>query len=214
MTTEPRDDDHPAADRQLFEREVACCRRGLFPTALRLTGSPDDAEDLIQETMARAYVGLRHYRPGTNARAWLFRIMTNCSRNAYRKRRREPVQVPSADLDAPSVTTAMAHASATAWPAPSAEEEVLGQLTYSEYAAPLAELPQCFQATVYLSDIEGYSCREVADILDVSVGTVMSRLHRARLRIRKRLNASPQAPSPPNQWKQRHDPTDSVEHCE
>ncbi|HUA40843.1 MAG TPA: sigma-70 family RNA polymerase sigma factor [Streptosporangiaceae bacterium] len=190
MSTEPRDDDHPAADHQLFEREVACCRPWLFPTALRLTGNPDDAEDLIQETMARAYAGLGHYTPGTNARAWLLRIMTNCSRNAYRKRRREPVQFPSADLEAPSVTTAMTGTPGTARRTPSAEEEVLSQLAYSECAEALAELPRCFQATIYLTDVEGYSCREVADILDISIGTVMSRLHRARLRIRTRFSAS------------------------
>lgn len=167
----------------IFERELAGCQKDLYPAALRMTRNPSDAEDLVQESMARAYAGLRHFTPGTNARAWLFRILANTFVNGYRKRQREPVHVLSAEFDA-LAAGAMAY---RAGMAPSAESEVLGRFGFSDVRQAIAELPDCYQATVYLADVEGYPYSEIADLLGVPIGTVMSRLHRARRLLRKRL---------------------------
>jgi RNA polymerase sigma-70 factor, ECF subfamily len=169
----------------IFERELAVCRKDLYPAALRMTRNPSDAEDLVQESMARAYAGLRHFTPGTNARAWLFRILANTFVNSYRKRQREPAQVLSAEFDA---FTGSASAGRTGI-AQSAEAEVLGRLAFSDVRQAISELPPCFQATIYLADVEGYPYSDVAEMLGVPIGTVMSRLHRARRRLRKRLAA-------------------------
>jgi RNA polymerase sigma-70 factor, ECF subfamily len=179
------------ADHQVFEREVACCRRELYPTALRMTRNPTDAEDLVQETMARAYAGLRNFTPGTNARAWLYRIMANTFVNSYRKRKREPIQVLSPDFETPATTGNIPCPVTTelAGSAPSAEAEVLGQFAYSDVQQALRALPECFRKTIYLADVEGYSYQDVAEIIGVPIGTVMSRLHRARRRLRTLLAA-------------------------
>jgi RNA polymerase sigma-70 factor, ECF subfamily len=134
--------------------------------------------------MARAYAGIRHFTPGTNSRAWLFRILSNTFVSGYRKRQREPVHVLSAEFD--SISAADAGPTSAA---PSAEDAVLGQFVHSDVRAALNDLPECFRATVYLADVEGYPYRDVAEMLGVPVGTVMSRLHRARVLLRKRLAA-------------------------
>jgi RNA polymerase sigma-70 factor (ECF subfamily) len=139
--------------------------------------------------MARAYAGLRHFTPGTNGRAWLFRILANTFVSGYRKRQREPVQVLSAEFEALLAVAPGGPASAPAQATPSAEEAVLGQFSYSEVRQALRELPQCFRATIYLADVEGYPYREISEMLGVPIGTVMSRLHRARAQLRKRLTA-------------------------
>jgi RNA polymerase sigma-70 factor, ECF subfamily len=174
-----------ASDSHLvYENEIAGHRRDLYPVALRMTRNASDAEDLVQESMARAYAGIRHFTPGTNSRAWLFRILSNTFVSGYRKRQREPVQVLGAEFD--SLSAANAGPSRAA---PSAEDAVLGQFANSEVREALTELPDCFQATVYLADIEGYPYREVSEMLGIPIGTVMSRLHRARAMLRKRLAA-------------------------
>jgi RNA polymerase sigma-70 factor, ECF subfamily len=170
----------------IFERELACCQKDLYPAALRMTRNPSDAEDLVQESMARAYAGLRHFTPGTNARAWLFRILTNTFVNSYRKRQREPVHVLSPEFEALTAATPGLPGPGNA---PSAEAEVLGRLAYSEVREAIADLPSCFQATVYLADVEGYPYHDIAEMLGVPIGTVMSRLHRARRKLRKELAA-------------------------
>lgn len=175
----------PSHDHLVYERELARHRRELYPTALRMTRNPSDAEELVQESMARAYAGLRHYTPGTNGRAWLFRILANTFVSGYRKRQREPVQLLSPECE----VLASAGAGAQLRSVPSAEDAVLGQFAYSDVRRALGELPECFRTTVYLADVEGYPCREVAEMLDVPVGTVMSRLHRARRLLRARLAA-------------------------
>lgn len=168
-------EDQLSADNLLFEQEVACCRRQLYPAALKMTGNPVDAEDLLQETLTRAYAGLDNFTPGSNARAWLYRIMSNTFINVRRKRKHEPVLSRDTSVPAPCV--------------PSAEDEVLGQFEYSEVLDAVQELPECFKATVYLCDILGYSYRDVAEVTGVPIGTVMSRLHRARGRLREQLAA-------------------------
>jgi RNA polymerase sigma-70 factor, ECF subfamily len=175
---------YASEDHLVYEKEIAGHRRDLYPAALRMTRNPSDAEDLVQESMARAYAGIRHFTPGTNSRAWLFRILSNTFVSGYRKRQREPVQVLGTELETfsgaePGPSSA----------APSAEDAVLGQFANSEVREALTELPECFRATVYLADVEGYPYRDIAEMLGVPIGTVMSRLHRARAMLRKRLAA-------------------------
>lgn len=182
--------DHENVSDLLFEREVACCRPHLYPVALHMTGNPNDAEDLVQETLTRAYTGLRGFTPGSNARAWLHRIMANAFLNGCRKRRREPLHVLSPELETAQPTTAMGPmAPGLRARAPSAEDEVLRQFAHSEVREALDALPECFKATIYLADVEGYSYYDVAEIIGVPVGTVTSRLHRARNRLREQLSA-------------------------
>jgi RNA polymerase sigma-70 factor (ECF subfamily) len=171
----------------LFEREVACCQRQLYSAAIKMTGHPSDAEDLLQETLTRAYAGLAGYRPGSNAKAWLYRIMANAFVNTCRQRRHEPVPVLHSDLETPHSASAIRGVSGGAVSAPSAEDQVLGNFVHSEFRQALGELPSCFQATIYLADVEGYSYRDVAEMVGVPIGTVMSRLHRGRRRLRRRL---------------------------
>jgi RNA polymerase sigma-70 factor, ECF subfamily len=178
------------ASNLLFEREVACCRPQLYPVALHMTGNPADAEDLVQETLTRAYSGLRGFTPGSNARAWLHRIMANAFVNGCRKRRREPLHVLSAELETAHLATAFgAMADGSRAGTPSAEDEVLRRFAHSDVREALDSLPQCFKATIYLADVEGYSYYDVAEMIGVPVGTVTSRLHRARNRLRRQLSA-------------------------
>jgi RNA polymerase sigma-70 factor, ECF subfamily len=190
------DDVRPAAS-VLFERELGPCRRQLYPTALRMTGNSSDAEDLVQDTMTRAYAGLAGFTPGTNGRAWLFRIMANAFVNRCRHRQRQPVEVLSPDIDVPATSTARLPVEIAARSAPSAEDEVLSRLSQSEVRAALAELPVGFRAAIYLVDAEGYSYRDAAEMIGVPIGTVMSRLHRARKRVRQQLTSGKQ-PCPAN----------------
>jgi RNA polymerase sigma-70 factor, ECF subfamily len=180
---------HPSRAHLLFEEEVECCRRQLYPAALKMTGNRSDAEDLVQETLTRAYAGLRGYTPGSNARAWLHRIMTNVFANTCRKKNREPVHVLSAELELGQPGCAVRGIGGPMAHTPSAEDEVLGQFAYSRYRQAIDELPDCFKAAIYLADVEGYSYDDVAEMTGVPIGTVTSRLHRARNRLRDRLSA-------------------------
>lgn len=169
------------ADRLIFDTEICRCRPALYPAALRMTGNRWDAEDLVQETMARAYMGLRHFTPGTNARAWLRQIMANTFISGCRKRHREVVQVLRPELDASLPDCAAPGATR------SAEEEALDEFAHSEAGNAVQQLPECYRAVVYLYDAEGYGLAEIAELIGVPIGTVMSRLHRGRARLRKRL---------------------------
>jgi RNA polymerase sigma-70 factor (ECF subfamily) len=180
---------HASDDHLIYEQELAGHRRDLYPAALRMTRNPNDAEDLVQESMARAYAGLRHFTPGTNGRAWLFRILANTFVSGYRKRQREPVQVLSPEFEALLSAASAGPSSGSGRAAPSAEDAVLSQFSYSDVRQALRELPECFRATIYLADVEGYPYREISQMLGVPIGTVMSRLHRARALLRKRLTA-------------------------
>ncbi len=190
------DGDRPSAD-ALFERELGPCRRQLYPTALRMTGNSSDAEDLVQDTMTRAYAGLAGFTPGTNGRAWLFRIMGNAFINTRRHRQHQPAEVLSPDIEAPNTSAARLPADVAARSSPSAEDEVLNQFGQSEVRAALAKLPVGFRAAIYLIDAEGYSYRDAAEMIGVPIGTVMSRLHRARKRVRDQLCSGTQ-PCPCN----------------
>jgi RNA polymerase sigma-70 factor, ECF subfamily len=167
-----------------FEAEVAPRGSQLYPAALRMTRNPSDAEDLVQETMARAYVGLRNFVPGTNVRAWLYRILTNTFINSCRKRGREPAQTLRSEFE-----QLLDSRDGLGQPARSAEAEALDHAADSEVMQALMELPEGFRAAIYLADVEGYPYRDVAEMLQIPIGTVMSRLHRGRGKLRQKLAA-------------------------
>ena len=166
-----------------FEREALPLMRDLFAAALRLTRNRADAEDLLQETYLRAFRGFGGFRPGTNLKAWLYRILTNTYINSYRKRQREPQVVPDDSLEEWYLYDRLAREGAGA----SAEAEVLDALPDEEVQAALESLPEQFRMAVLLADVEGFSYKEIADILSVPIGTVMSRLHRGRRALERRL---------------------------
>ena len=165
-----------------FERDVVPYMRKLYPAALRMTHNPSDAEDLLQETFARAYVSFHQFQPGTNLSAWLYRILANTFINTHRKRRREPVQSLYGALGELQVPERLLTQRVR-----SAEEEALDRLADSDVLRALRELPDGFSATIYLADIEGYPYKEIAEIMGTPIGTVMSRLHRGREQLRARL---------------------------
>jgi RNA polymerase sigma-70 factor (ECF subfamily) len=176
----------PADQRRLeerFEREALPLLTEMYAGALRLTRNPSDAEDLLQETYLRAYRGFGTFREGTNLRAWLYRILTNAFINTYRKRQREPQTVSDEEVPEWYLYERLGGEGAEA----SAEAEVLEALPDEEVQEALAGLPEQFRLAVLLADVEGFSYKEIADILDVPIGTVMSRLHRGRRALEKRL---------------------------
>jgi RNA polymerase sigma-70 factor (ECF subfamily) len=169
--------------RAQFEQAVVPFMGQLYPAALRMTKNASDAEDLVQETITKAYAGFHQFRPGTNLRAWLHRILANTFINTYRKRRREPIAALGADFGDGWADGA----DRLAGPARSAEAEALDRLSDSEILSALRDLPEDFRVAVYLADIEGYPYREIAEMMGTPIGTVMSRLHRGRGRLREKL---------------------------
>lgn len=153
----------------------------LYPAALRLTRNPADAEDLVQETLAKAYASFGQFAPGTNMRAWLYRILTTTFITNYRKRQREPQPAATSDV--------LDWQLAQAWPdrtheLKSAETEALERQVDPSVKLALQALSEDVRAVVYLADVEGYAYREIADLVGTRVGTVSSRLHRAHRQLR------------------------------
>ncbi len=175
----------PAEARAEFEQLVRPYLGQLYPAALRMTRNPADAEDLVQDTLAKAYSAFGQFTPGTNLRAWLHKILANTFINSYRKRKREPAIAPGADPASDWNWGADPLAPA----ARSAESEALDKITDSAILSALRELPQEFRTAIWLADVEGYPYREVAALMGTPLGTVMSRLHRARGKLRHSLAA-------------------------
>ncbi|MCI0632759.1 MAG: sigma-70 family RNA polymerase sigma factor [Actinobacteria bacterium] len=170
--------------RERFEREVLPLLPNLYGAALRLTRNPQDAEDLVQEAYLRAYRGFAGFREGTNLRAWMYRILTNTFINSYRKKQREPVTVAVTDDTSDWYLYDRIGSSGAE---PSAEAEVLERIPDEDVQRALEELPEVFRMAVLLADVEGFSYKEIAEILDIPIGTVMSRLHRGRKALQRAL---------------------------
>jgi RNA polymerase sigma-70 factor, ECF subfamily len=173
-----------AAAAERFQRDAIPLIDQLFGAALRLTRNQADAEDLVQETMLRAYVGFRSFRDGTNLKAWLYRILHNKWINAYRKHQRQPAQVW---MDEFTDRHAARYAATAPTGLRSAEVEVLEALPDLEIQSALLSLPEEFRMAIYYADVEGFSYAEIADIMNCPMGTVVSRLHRGRTRLRELL---------------------------
>ncbi|HEX9717495.1 MAG TPA: sigma-70 family RNA polymerase sigma factor [Actinomycetota bacterium] len=174
--------DDPAL-KERFERDVLPLLPNLYSAALRLTRNPSDAEDLVQEAYLRAFRGFSGFEEGTNLRAWMYRILTNTFINAYRKKQREPVTVQEDDVEDWYLYDKLGETGVE----PSAEAEVLQRMPDEDVQRALEDLPEGFRLAVLLADVEGFAYKEIAEILDIPIGTVMSRLHRGRRALEKAL---------------------------
>lgn len=181
MTT--ADDVSTEKQRHRFERDALPYLDQIYAGALRLARNPADAEDLVQEVFARAFSNFHQFQEGTNLRAWLYRILTNTYINTYRKQQRQP-QRTGEDIEDWQLAEAASH---TPGGLRSAEAEALDGLPDARVKQALNEVPEDFRLAVYLADIEGFSYKEIAEITDVPIGTVMSRLHRGRRQLRHKL---------------------------
>ena len=174
-----------AAERRLrFEQEALPFMDQLDAAAMRMTRNPQDAGDLVQETFIKAFQAFGQFEPGTNLKAWLYRIQTNTFINIYRKKQRDPYQGSIDELEEWQLGGAQ---SATASHSRSAEAEAIDHLPDSDVKDALQSIPEDFRLAVYLADVEGFAYQEIADIMKTPVGTVMSRLHRGRKLLRERL---------------------------
>ena len=182
VTTPGPGESYPRAS---FDEQIRPYLDQLYSAALRMTRNPADAEDLVQETLTKAFTAYHQFTPGTNLRAWLHRILANTFINTYRKTKREPTISPGAD---PQQDWQLGR-DPLSGPARSAEAEALDKITDSAVLTALRELPDDFKTTIWLADVEGYPYREVAAMMGTPIGTVMSRLHRGRGKLRQQLIA-------------------------
>ena len=177
----------PRTRSERFERDALPYIDQLYSAALRLTRNPADAEDVVQETYVKAFSAFHQFQEGTNLKAWLYRILNNTFINTYRKAQRSPQIAASPEVEDWQLAQADSHAAS---PSPSAEIEALARLTDDRIIDAMRSLKEEFRYPVYLADIDGFSYKEIAHILDIPVGTVMSRLNRGRSQLREALRAS------------------------
>jgi RNA polymerase sigma-70 factor, ECF subfamily len=174
------------ADQANFERDALQYSRQLYSAAMRMARNPSDAEDLVQETFLKAYRAYDTFEEGTNLKAWLYRILTNTYINKYRKDARRPTETDLGDVEDLYLYRRLGSED-TVDASRTTEDRVLDGLVESDVKAAVEELPENFRIPVLLADLEGFSYKEIAEILDIPIGTVMSRLHRGRKAMQKRL---------------------------
>jgi RNA polymerase sigma-70 factor, ECF subfamily len=176
----------PVAEQTTFAEQAMEYMPSLYSAALRMTRNPADAEDLVQETYLKAYRGFGGFQEGTNLKAWLYKILTNTFINSYRSKKRRPEQTEIEDVEDLYLYRRLGGLEGAA-AGRSAEDEVLDLFTEGDIKDAIEALPEQFRLAVLLADVEGFSYKEIADILDIPIGTVMSRLHRGRRALQKAL---------------------------
>ncbi len=174
------------ADRSRFEDDVMGLIPQLYGTALRLARNRPDAEDLVQETLLKAYRGYHTFQEGTNLRAWLFRILTNSFINEYRRKTRRPRETELNESGEVTAYRSNIYEQVRFW-ARAPEDQLIDQIFESDIVEAIEGLPVIYRIPVLLADVEGFSYKEIAEALDLPMGTVMSRLHRGRNALRKAL---------------------------
>src|SRR3954468_22018000 len=174
------------ADQATFEAQAMEFMPSLYTAALRMTRNPADAEDLVQETYLKAYRGFGGFEQGTNLKAWLYRILTNTFINSYRSKQRRPDETELDEAEDLYLYRRLGGLEAASM-GRSAEDELMDWFTDAEVKTAMESLPEQFRIAVILADIEGFSYKEIAEILDIPIGTVMSRLHRGRKSLQKQL---------------------------
>jgi RNA polymerase sigma-70 factor (ECF subfamily) len=175
------------ADQATFADEAMQYMGSLYTAALRMTRNPSDAEDLVQETYLKAFRAYGGFQAGTNLKAWLYKILTNTFINTYRSKKRRPEQTELDEVEDLYLYRRLGGLEAVTANR-SAEEEVLEHFTDSDVKDAVEALPEQFRMAVLLADVEGFSYKEIAEILDIPIGTVMSRLHRGRKALQKVLH--------------------------
>jgi RNA polymerase sigma-70 factor, ECF subfamily len=173
----------PRESIERYERDVLPYADPLYASAVRMTRNTADAEDLVQETLAKAYVNFHQFQEGTNLKAWLHRILTNNFINTYRKKQREPQRAGQDEIEEWQLTQTESCAAGFR----SAEAEALDRIPDADIVAALRSMPKEFRDAVYLADVEGYAYKEIAEMMGTPIGTVMSRLHRGRKHLREAL---------------------------
>ena len=172
------------ADQANFETDAMQYAPQLYSAALRMTRNPADAEDVVQETFLKAYRAYGSFTEGTNLKAWLYRILTNTYINKYRKQQRRPSEVELGELQDLYLYKRLGEASGATQ---SAEEDMLDAFVDTDVIEALEALPETFRLPVLLADVDGFSYKEIAEMLDIPIGTVMSRLHRGRKALQKKF---------------------------
>jgi RNA polymerase sigma-70 factor (ECF subfamily) len=174
------------SDQATFAEQAMPFMSSLYSAALRMTRNPSDAEDLVQETYLKAYRGFGGFQEGTNLKAWLYRILTNTYINTYRAKKRRFDEVDLDETEDLYLYRRLGGLEAVA-AGRSAEDELMDWFTDIEVKEAIEALPDQFRVAVLLADVEGFSYKEIAEILDIPIGTVMSRLHRGRKSLQKEL---------------------------
>ncbi|MEO9224616.1 MAG: sigma-70 family RNA polymerase sigma factor [Acidimicrobiales bacterium] len=174
------------ADQATFTEQAMPFMDGLFGAAMRMTRNRADAEDLVQDAYLRAYRGFGGFTEGTNLKAWLYRILTNTFINSYRAKQRRPAESDLDDVEDLYMYRRLGGLEG-ARVGRSAEDELMDLLSEAEVKQAIEDLPENFRMAVLLADVEGFSYKEIAEILDIPIGTVMSRLHRGRKALEKGL---------------------------